>query len=55
MDGTDLTTKMFVEPLSDSSMPTGEVSIVDAEANKSLEDYLLNFDYLLTIGTITQE
>jgi len=31
------------------------VSITGVEANKMKEDYLLNFNYLYNIGTITQE
>ena len=55
MDGTGIVTKMFVRPLSDGNMPSGETSIVDVLANKSLEDYILNFDYMYNIGTISKE
>lgn len=55
MDSNDLVSKMFVSSLNDSDMPSGEVSISDTSANKSLEDYILNFDYLYNIGTISQE
>ena len=55
MDGTGIVTKMFVRPLSDGNMPSGETSIIDVPANKSLEDYILNFDYMYNIGTISKE
>ena len=55
IDSTDLCSKMFVSSLSDVDMPSGYVNIADTTANKSLEDYLLNFDYLYDIDTITQE
>jgi hypothetical protein len=31
----------------------GQITIMDVEANKMKEDYLLNFDYLHTTGAIT--
>lgn len=55
MDGTDIVTKMFVKELTDDTLVSGWATIADAEANKSLEDYILNFDYLYEIGTITQQ
>lgn len=55
MDGTDLVTKMYVKPLEDSGLLTGEISITDSPANKSLEDYIFNFDYLHGIGTLSDE
>ena len=55
MDGTDIVTKMFIKTLNDDTMSSGWASIMDTEANRSREDYILNFDYLYSIGTITQE
>lgn len=55
MDATDTVSKMYVRPLNDGDAPGGEALISDTDANKSKEDYLLNFDYLYNIGTITQE
>lgn len=55
MDSTDLTSKMFVKPLSDEDAISGSTVISDTDANKSLEDYILNFDYLYHIGTISEE
>lgn len=55
MDGADLVSKMYVKSLVDADSPTGEVNLYEASANKSLENYLLNFDYLYSIGTITEE
>lgn len=54
-DSTDVITKMFVTPIENESMPSGLITIADAGANRSKEDYVLNFDYLYSIGTITQE
>lgn len=46
----DITTKMFIN-ISDNE----DITITDVEANKSKEDYLLNFDYLYKTGDITKE
>jgi len=55
IDSMDLVTKMFVKPMKDSGTFSGEIKLSDSAANKSLENYLLNFDYLYKIGTITQD
>lgn len=55
MDGTDLCTKLYVTSVEDSTAPSGIISISTAAANKTKEDYILNFDYLHKIGTITEE
>lgn len=55
MEGTDLVTKMFVPSIKDDNTEIGECSIMDTAANKSGEDYLLNFDYMYNIGTIDEE
>ena len=55
MDGTDICTKLYVTKVEDDSAPTGYISIMSTAANPSGEDYILNFDYLHKIGTITEE
>lgn len=55
IDGVDLVSKMYIKPLNDSGLLTGQISISESDANKSLEDYILNFDYLYQIGTISEE
>ena len=55
MDSTDITTKMFVRNVVSDSVYNGLISIVDTGINKSKEDYLLNFDYLHQIKTISDE
>lgn len=55
MDSKDTITKMYVKTLTDSNTESGLATIADTAANKSQEDYLLNFDYLYSIGTISQE
>ena len=55
IDSIDVITKMFVAPVEDDTSPSGLITIADVAANKSREDYILNFDYLYSIGTISQE
>jgi len=55
MDGTELTTKLFVRPIDDESTLRGTINIMNSGANKMKEDYLLNFDYLRTCGGINEE
>lgn len=55
IDSSDVITKMFVVPIEDENSASGLVTIADVAANKSKEDYILNFDYLYSIGTISDE
>jgi len=55
MDSTDVTTKLYVLNVDDDNTLLGYHSIMDSEANKTKEDYILNFDYLHDTGAITEE
>ena len=55
IDNMDLTTKLFVQSVEDDTNGTGLLTIMDVPANKSKEDYILNFDYLKMIGGIDEE
>ena len=55
IDSADLVTKMFVVPLEDDVSGEGTVTIATTSANRTREDYILNFDYLYMIGSITEE
>jgi len=54
-DGKDITTKMFVKPIDSEATNSGVLTILDVPANKSQEDYILNFDYMYSIGAINKE
>lgn len=54
-DCTDLVTKMYVNTIENENSSTGLLTIMDNPVNPTGEDYLLNFDYLFSIGTITNE
>jgi len=45
---------MYVRP-TNAGANSDMVTIMNTPANKGLEDYILNFDYLYSIGTITKE
>jgi Zn-finger nucleic acid-binding protein len=55
MDSTDVVTKMYVRPQDDTSVVSGKINIDTCPANKSKEDYLLNFDYLYANKLINKE
>ena len=55
LDSTDITTKLYVSSIDDDSLYDGYVSIMNSKANKTKEDYLLDFDYLHDIGAVTDE
>lgn len=55
LDGTELTTKLYIVPQEDDTILSGLLTIADSPANEMREDYILNFDYLYTIGAINKE
>ena len=55
IDSSEVTTKMFVRPVDSSDAASNMITIMNLDANKSKEDYLLDFDYLYEIHTITDE
>ena len=55
MDSNDVCTKLFVKSVADETSASGLASITTTSANKSLENYILNFDYLYQTGSITRE
>ena len=55
MDSTQVTTKMYVRPQDSNIVASGQITIADCPANKTKEDYLLNFEYMRTCGAINDE
>ena len=55
IDSTDIVTKLFVKQIEDSGTASGLLNIMDVGANKSKQDYILNFDYLHKIDAISDE
>ena len=51
----DLVTKMFIKPVDSVESESNLITIMDVPANRSKEDYLLNFDYLHDIETISDQ
>lgn len=54
-DGKDIVTKLYVRSMDDSTTILGEANISYCDANKTGEDYILNFDYLKETRAITDE
>lgn len=52
-DSTELYTKLYVTPVQSELTETGYVSIADTDVNPLLDDFILNFDYLYSKGSIT--
>lgn len=55
MDSTELVTKMYIKAVDDDVSENGIITIMDVDANKSKEDYILNFDYVHAIGAINDD
>lgn len=53
-DTTDLYTKLYVPPIDDTIMDSGQISIAETDMNPLYDDFILNFDYLYNIGSITE-
>ena len=55
LDNSETITKLFVRPVDSNTSEENITTIMNVEANRSREDYLLNFDYLHDMKTITDE
>lgn len=53
-DSSEIYTKLYVTPIESSTMETGYISIADTPINPILDEFILNFDYLYSIGSISQ-
>lgn len=53
-DSSEVYTKMYVTPIESSTMDTGYISIADTSLNPTLDDFILNFDYLYQTNAISQ-
>ena len=53
-DSSEIYTKLYVTPIESSTMETGYISIADTPINPTLDEFILNFDYLYNIGSISQ-
>ena len=53
-ESSELYTKLYVTPIESSTMDTGYISIADTALNPTLDDFILNFDYLYSTNAISQ-
>lgn len=52
-DSSQVYTKMYVNPIQSEVLDNGYVSIADTSLNPLLDEFILNFDYLYQVGSIT--
>lgn len=52
-DSENVYTKLYVSPVQTDTMTNGYITIADAAANPTMDEFLLNFDYMKEIGSIT--
>ena len=53
-DSTEVYTKLFVDPIQSDTMTDGYVTIANTTANPLMDEFILNFDYLYSKGSITE-
>lgn len=54
IDSSEIYTKMYVNSVQSETLDSGYVSIADTTLNPLLDDFILNFDYLYQVGSITE-
>lgn len=52
-DGSEIYSKLYITPIQSTEMEEGYVSIANTSINPLLDDFILNFDYLYNLGSIT--
>lgn len=52
-DSSEIYTKLYITPIESSTMEDGYISIANTSVNPTLDDFILNFDYLYSVGSIT--
>ena len=53
-DSSEIYTKLYITPIESSTMDTGYISIADTPLNPTLDDFILNFDYLYQTKAVSQ-
>ena len=53
-DTSEVYTKLFVKPQESNIMSNGYISIADTKANPLMDEFILNFDYLKSTGSINE-
>lgn len=55
IDSSEIYTKLYVVPLESEVQESGFVTIAETASNPLLDDFILNFDYMKQVGSITEE
>ena len=53
-DSSEIYTKLFVDSIQSETMTDGYITIANTEANPLMDEFILNFDYLYSKGSITE-
>ena len=53
-DTSEIYTKLFVDPIQSDTMTDGYITIANTEATPLMDEFILNFDYLYSKGSITE-
>lgn len=53
-DSSEIYTKLYVSPIASDVMTDGYVSIANSTANPTMDEFILNFDYLHDVGSISE-
>jgi hypothetical protein len=53
-DTSEVYTKLFVDPIQSETMTDGYITIANTPANPLMDEFILNFDYLYSKGSITE-
>ena len=53
-DSSEIYTKLYVSPIASDVMTDGYVSIANSAANPTMDEFILNFDYLHDVGSISE-
>ena len=54
IDSSEVYTKLYVKPIASNLTDSGYVTIADTNLNPLLDDFILNFDYLYSVGSISE-
>lgn len=54
IDSSEIYTKLYITPIESELMSSGYITIADTPSNPLLDDFILNFDYMREIGSITE-
>ena len=52
-DSSEIYTTLYVSPIASDTMTDGYITIANSFANPTMDEFILNFEYLHDVGSIT--